>query len=310
MEQNLSSYRIFYAVANTGNISKAAKELYISQPAISKSIQKLEENVGTKLFERSSRGVTLTPEGELLYTHVKSAFETLALGEDKLRRSISLGIGNLTIGVSSTLCKYILLPYLKGFIKKYPHISISIACHSTNQTLKLLEDGRLDIGLIGKPDFLKNIDFYPLREIEDIFVATRDYLHNLKLRGVEKQYILPSSTLLLLDKENMTRQYIDSYFQGSHMLIQDMIEVSNMDLLIEMSKISLGIGCVIRDFVQNELKTGALVEIPLALPIPKRFVGFAYKKDAKISKSLGQFIDFYKEYGSAPGPSPAKPNRM
>ncbi len=77
MEQTLSSYRIFYAVANTGNISKAAKELYISQPAISKSIQKLEENVGVKLFDRSSRGVSLTPEGQLLYTHVKSAFETL-----------------------------------------------------------------------------------------------------------------------------------------------------------------------------------------------------------------------------------------
>ena len=80
MEKNLSSYRIFYAVANTENISRAAKELYISQPAISKSIQKLEENLGVKLFERSSRGVTLTPEGELLYTHVKSAFETLSLG--------------------------------------------------------------------------------------------------------------------------------------------------------------------------------------------------------------------------------------
>ena len=117
MEQNLSSYRIFYAVANTGNISKAAKELYISQPAISKSVQKLEENIGVKLFERSSRGVVLTSEGELLYTHVKSAFETLTLGEDKLRRSIALGVGNLAIGVSSTLCKYILLPCLKEFIK-------------------------------------------------------------------------------------------------------------------------------------------------------------------------------------------------
>lgn len=136
MEQNLSSYRIFYAVANTGNISRAAKELYISQPAISKSIQKLEENLAVKLFERSSRGVTLTPEGELLYTHVKSAFETLSLGEDRLRRSIALGVGNLTIGVSATLCKYVLLPYLKDFIKKYPHINISIACHSTHQTLK------------------------------------------------------------------------------------------------------------------------------------------------------------------------------
>ncbi len=158
MEQNLSSYRIFYAVANTGNISKAAKELYISQPAISKSVQKLEENIGVKLFERSSRGVVLTSEGELLYTHVKSAFETLTLGEDKLRRSIALGVGNLAIGVSSTLCKYILLPCLKEFIKKYPHINISITCHSTNQTLKLLEDGKLDIGLVGKPELLKNMD--------------------------------------------------------------------------------------------------------------------------------------------------------
>ena len=113
MNQNLSSYRIFYTVANSGNISKAAKELYISQPAISKSIQKLEESVGCKLFSRSSRGVVLTEEGRLLYSHVSEAFETLTLGEEKLRRSIELGVGHLKIGVSTTLCKYLLLPYLK-----------------------------------------------------------------------------------------------------------------------------------------------------------------------------------------------------
>lgn len=296
MNQNLSSYRIFYAVANTGNISKAAKELYISQPAISKSIQKLEENVGVRLFDRSSRGVTLTVEGELLYSHVKSAFETLSLGEDKLRRSIELGVGHLTIGVSSTLCKYILLPYLKNFIKEYPHINISISCHSTNYTLKLLEEGKLDVGLIGKPEFLKNIDFYRLREIEDIFVATKDYLHNLKIRGGDRQQILQCSTLMLLDKENMTRQYIDDYFKNNHIMIQDTIEVSNMDLLIEMSKISLGVGCVIRDFVKRELDTGLLVEIPLDIPIPKREIGFAYNQDVKVSKSLEHFINFYENY--------------
>ena len=98
MNQNLSSYWIFYTVANAGNISKAAKELYISQPAISKSIQKLEENLNCKLFSRSSRGVLLTDEGQLLYGHVKEAFETLNLGEDKLRRSIELGVGHLQIG--------------------------------------------------------------------------------------------------------------------------------------------------------------------------------------------------------------------
>lgn len=293
MNQNLSSYRIFYAVANTGNISKAAKELYISQPAISKSIQKLEESVGIRLFDRSSRGVTLTPEGELLYSHVKSAFETLTLGEERLQRSMELGIGHLTIGVSSTLCKYILLPYLKDFIKKYPHINISISCQSTNQTLKLLSDGKVDVGLIGKPDVLKNIDFYFLREIEDIFVATRNYLYNLSIRGVEKKQFLQNSTLLLLNKENMTRRYLDDYFQENHFLIQDTIEVSNLDLLIEMSKISLGIGCVIRDFVQTELKDNILLEIPLNPPIPKREIGFAYNKETKVSKSLKSFIAFY-----------------
>lgn len=294
MNQNLSSYRIFYAVANAGNISRAAKELYISQPAISKSIQKLEESVGIRLFDRSSRGVTLTAEGALLYSHVKSAFEMLSLGEDKLRRSIELGVGHLTIGVSSTLCKYILLPYLKDFIKKYPHINISISCHSTNQTLALLEDGKLDVGLIGKPENSKIIDFYCLREIEDIFVATDDYLHNLKLRGVEEEQILQNSTLMLLDKENMTRQYIDDYFQNNHIIIQDTIEVSNMDLLIEMSKISLGVGCVIRDFVKDELETGTLKEIPLGIPIHKREIGFAYNQNVRVSKSLEHFITFYE----------------
>ena len=296
MNQNLSSYKIFYTVATTGNISKAAKELYISQPAISKSIQKLEESIGARLFERSSRGVTLTDAGELLYTHVKYAFETLTLGEDKLRRSIELGVGHLTIGVSSTLCKYVLLPYLKEFIKQYPHINISISCQSTNQTLKLLEEGKLDVGLIGKPYILKNIDFYGLHEIEDIFVATRNYLHNLSIRGIRKDQILQNATLMLLDKENMTRQYIDDYFQRNHISLQDIIEVSNMDLVIEMAKVSLGVGCVIKEFVREELENGTLVEIPLGIPIHKREIGFAYNRDVKVSESLEKFVAFYEGY--------------
>ena len=186
MNQNLSSYWIFYTVANAGNISKAAKELYISQPAISKSIQKLEESLNCKLFSRSSRGVILTDEGNLLYGHVKEAFETLGMGEEKLKRSIELGVGHLKIGVSSTLCKYMLLPYLKEFIKRNPHISISINCQSTNETLKLLEDNKIDIGLIGKPSNTKNINFYYLDNIEDIFVTTKDYLRNLGARGIKK----------------------------------------------------------------------------------------------------------------------------
>lgn len=296
MNQNLSSYRIFYTVANTGNISKAAKELYISQPAISKSIQKLEESVGCKLFSRSSRGVVLTDEGKLLYEHVSEAFETLTMGEEKLKRSIELGVGHLKIGVSSTLCKYLLLPYLKEFIRQNPHISISISCQSTNDTLKLLEDNKIDIGLIWKPENLKNIHFDFLEEIEDIFVAAKDYLRNLKARGIQKDHILQSSTLMLLDKNNMTRQYIDDYLQENQIIIKDSIDISDMDLLIDFARIGVGVACVIKNFVREDLENGTLVEIPLGFPIHKREVGFAYKTTTKPSKSLAEFIHFYKTY--------------
>ena len=296
MNQNLSSYRIFYTVANTGNISKAAKELYISQPAISKSIQKLEESVGCKLFSRSSRGVVLTDEGKLLYEHVSEAFETLTLGEEKLKRSIELGVGHLKIGVSSTLCKYLLLPYLKEFIRQNPHISISISCQSTNDTLKLLEDNKIDIGLIGKTENLKNIHFDFLEEIEDIFVAAKDYLRNLKARGIQKDHILQSSTLMLLDKNNMTRQYIDDYLQENQIIIKDSIDISDMDLLIDFARIGVGVACVIKNFVREDLENGTLMEIPLGFPIHKREVGFAYKTTSKPSKSLAEFIHFYKTY--------------
>lgn len=296
MNQNLSSYRIFYTVANTGNISKAAKELYISQPAISKSIQKLEESVGCKLFSRSSRGVVLNDKGKLLYEHVSEAFETLTMGEEKLKRSIELGVGHLKIGVSSTLCKYLLLPYLKEFIRQNPHISISISCQSTNDTLKLLEDNKIDIGLIGKPENLKNIHFDFLEEIEDIFVAAKDYLRNLKARGIQKDHILQSSTLMLLDKNNMTRQYIDDYLQENQIIIKDSIDISDMDLLIDFARIGVGVACVIKNFVREDLENGTLMEIPLGFPIHKREVGFAYKTTTKPSKSLAEFIHFYKTY--------------
>ena len=273
-----------------------AKELYISQPAISKSIQKLEESVGCKLFSRSSRGVVLTDEGKLLYEHVSEAFETLTMGEEKLKRSIELGVGHLKIGVSSTLCKYLLLPYLKEFIRQNPHISISISCQSTNDTLKLLEDNKIDIGLIGKPENLKNIHFDFLEEIEDIFVAAKDYLRNLKARGIQKDHILQSSTLMLLDKNNMTRQYIDDYLQENQIIIKDSIDISDMDLLIDFARIGVGVACVIKNFVREDLENGTLVEIPLGFPIHKREVGFAYKTTTKPSKSLAEFIHFYKTY--------------
>lgn len=298
VESTLSSYRIFNAVAETGNLSKAAKELYISQPAISKAVSKLEQNLSVKLFTRNSRGVKLTEEGALLYEYTCSAFESLRQGEESIRKIHSLGMGHIKIGVSTTLCKYLLLPYLQNFMETYPHVKLSIECHPTSETLALLEDGKLDIGLIGKPSRSRSMDFFPLKKIQDTFVASPSYLANLAERepGLAKDspVFLQRANLMLLDMNNVTRLHLENFFSEHDLHMSQTLEVSNMDLLIEFSKIGLGVGCVIREFVENELTEGSLVELPHPYPLTKRTVGFAYNKIAAQSDSVKRFIDFYK----------------
>ena len=281
MEQNLSLYHIFNTVAEAGNISHAAKELYISQPAISKAVTRLEQNLETKLFVRSSRGVTLTDSGKMLYEQTNAAFKHLKQAEDTIKKNKELGTGSLKIGVSTTLCKYVLMPYLEKFIKLYPHIKISISCQSTYQTLNLIQNHKVDIGLVGESGRLENLVFAPIGMVEDGFVATPDYLKNL-------------------DQHNVSRRYIDEYIRGNElstgqMLTGHILEVSSMDLLIEFAKIGLGIACVITDFVKKELKEGSLTTIPLSLPIQKREIGFTYLREYSANDALEAFINFCRK---------------
>lgn len=183
MISNLNNYVIFHTVAKAGNISKAANQLYISQPAISKSISKLEAELGTALFSRSSKGVTLTEEGQVLYEYVERAFDSLNMGEENLKNYKELGIGHIRIGVSTSLCKHILLDYLKDFIRENPNIKFSIDCHSTVNTIKLLRNEDIDIGLICNTELTKGIVYSPVKEIHDVFVASPEYLDNFYERA-------------------------------------------------------------------------------------------------------------------------------
>lgn len=302
MNQNLSSYYVFYMVAKTGNISAASKELFISQPAVSKSITKLEANLNTKLLIRSSRGVTLTNEGKILYARLQEAFHAIELGEEQLKYENKLEIEHLTIGVSTTLCKYVLLPYLKEFVRRNPHIRISICCQSTYQTLEALKEGSIDIGLVGEPDSDFPFIFSRMHAIEDIFVTTQSYLDNLMIRtGVDyqslsdKREFFKDTTLMLMDKENLSRRFVDQYITANEIQAANLIEVSTMDLLIEFATIGIGIACVIKNFVEKELKNGTLIEIPLPFTIPKRNIGLIYPKKQYKNPALETFLNFYKE---------------
>lgn len=297
MENNLNSYFIFYTVAKHGNISLAAKELFISQPAVSKTISRLEESLHTPLFIRSSKGVKLTPEGELLFRQAAHAFLALKAGEEQLIRRQELGMGQLSIGVSNTLCKYILLPYLQDFIKAHPHIQISIACQSSFHTIEALRNQSADIGLIGEPlEKCTDLTFYPVADIQDSFVTTKSYLENLKKRTAPKEHsplsLLSHAALMMLDKENLTRQYIDRHLKSFGLSNIQMIEVSSMDLLIDFVKIDLGVACVIEEFIKKELEEETLIRFPLPFSVSKRKIGFACMKQKSLSNPVNEFMNY------------------
>lgn len=297
----LNLYHIFYTTASQGSISGAARKLFISQPAVSKAIARLEEEMGTQLFCRTAKGVALTESGDILYHQLETAFQAIRYAERQIQNNEALGAGSLSIGVSTTLCKYVLLPYLQKFIQNNPNIKVSISCQSTYETLAALENGSLDIGLVGETQRPGNLLFQPLRTISDVFVATQDYLNQLAQKTVQgnsshdlscfsEKELFSNATLLLLHKNNITRQYVEQYMILRDITLDRQIEVSTMDLLIDFAKIGLGIACVIHEFVEKELENGSLVLFPAKEPIPPRRIGFAYGKNRQLTVAAQKFL--------------------
>ena len=298
MNNNLNQLKIFYTVAAEGNISAAARKLFISQPAISMALSKLEESLDVTLLKRSSRGVSLTYEGKILYEQLETAFSAIDEGEQKIRNIKNLGLGKIKIGTSSSLCKFILIPYLKKYIEENPHIKIVIECQSSAKSLRLLENGRLDIALVVNQENNIKSDFLPLGEFEDIFIANKTYIDNLKLREkreLSTNEILKSGNLMLLDEENLSRVFVDKYLREHKIEAKGIIEVTSMDLLIDFAKIGMGISCVIKQFVEDDLKNGSITELKLETPMNKRTIGLAYPKLNSRSDSVTSFLDFVKK---------------
>lgn len=310
MEQNLNLYQIFYEVAGCRNFSIAAKKLYVSQPAVSKAISRLEEDLHVILFRRSSRGVTLTHEGEILYSHVKQAMSSLKSGEELLRELSSSHITYLSIGVSTTLCKYVLLPLLKTFTMENPNIKINISCQSTFDTISAIENRTIDLGLVGLPaekeirQSGEDITYLPITTIEDIFVSTDTYLNSLQAayKGeIQKQEnFFREAAFIMLNKENISRKHSDSFLNTHQIKLHNIMEVNNMDLAIEFAKAGLGIACVISDFVKDDLQNGTLREVKLGHRIPRRRIGFVYPARPASGDAIDKLV---KHYNKVNGPS-------
>lgn len=295
-DQNIQLYRVFTEVAKYRNITHAAKSLYISQPAVSNAITNLETNLGTTLFIRKSRGVELTEEGKTLYRYINSAFDTIEKGEMELVQSKKNKISRISIGMSTTMCHFMMRPFMKKFIEEHPEIEISLVNQSSYQTFQMLEEYLLDIGITTEPVKTDIFEYHPFMSYEYIFVATPQYLQKLQSRNAKSvEDYFAYGTLMLLYKIHPLRAAIDQYFYDKGYKIGHMLEVSNMDLLIDFSIMGMGIGYVIRNFVKDELVSGALIELPIMKHNEGRTFGLTYNSNFRKTAAMETFIAFFEE---------------
>ena len=210
MNIDFELYRIFYTVANHGNITKAALELNISQPAISKSIKNLEEQLGGTLFIRTKRGVILTNEGKEFYNYIKKAIEYITSAENKFTDLINLETGCIRIGISTTLTKEFLLPYLEKFHKLYPNIDIMISTNISSELLTKLRNGLIDIVILNlnNKKYDDDIEIIKCKEINDCFIVNSNYKDIINKELSIKD--LNNYPLILQTKESNTRKFIDN----------------------------------------------------------------------------------------------------
>ena len=295
MNIDFELYRIFYVVANYSNITKASEELNISQPAISKSIKNLEEQLGGSLFIRTKRGVILTEEGKEFYNYIKQAIEYINNAENKFTDLINLETGCIKIGISTTLTKEFLLPYLEEFHSLYPKIDIQIITNLTSELISKLKNGLIDIVVLNVNDksYSNDIEIIKCRKINDFFIIKNKYKDLIDKKLSLKD--LNNYPLILQSKGSNTREFIDNIARENGIILKPNIELASYSLVVEFAKIGLGIGYATREYIKDSIKNKELFELNTKEKIPSRYIGIALSKNHISNFSTKKLIEIIKK---------------
>ena len=297
MSINFEYYKVFYYVANTLSFSTASKELYISQSAVSQSIKTLEEKLGCRLFLRHTKRVKLTHEGALLYKHIQQAYNFIKAGEGAIKEIHSLDQGEVRIGASDTICKYHLLPHLHTFSTLYPNIKIHMTNRTSPECLDQLNKESIQFCIVNLPKKLPydHMNIKVSKKIQDVFIAGTKYGY-LKNKTTDIKD-LAAFPLLMLERHSTTRAFFDDFMEDNGVKILPEIELGSVDLLIEMTKIGLGLSFVISDYVQDEIKKGGIFIINVKQKIPPRQLGVVTHDSLPLSAAAVKFIEILDRNG-------------
>lgn len=291
MNINLELYKTFYYVAKNGSISRAANELMISQPAISKSIKTLEEQIGTNLFIRKRDGVELTEAGETIYKKIKEAMDLINSAENDLEVLTNMDSGTINIGASKTILHEFLMPYIKSFHKKYPKINIRIFTDKTAELVKKSKTGLIDVIFTNMPYYMPNeFDIFKLMDLHDCLVANKSFEY-LKDKNISKEK-LEKLPLLILTKGATTRIRFDDYCTEHNIKIHPEMEFGSNTLIKDFTMAGFGIGLLTQEHVKNELDSGELFKLNIELPLKEKYLGMVFNKENKslVSKNFINYI--------------------
>lgn len=289
MISNWEYYKVFYYAAKWKSLTRAAAELSVSQPAVSQALKQLEDSLNAKLFVRASRGIRLTPEGEVLYNYVEKGCEQMLAGEKKLAQMIDLEYGELRIGASDMTLKFYLLPFLESYHEKYPHIKVNVTNAPTPETLQLLKQGKIDFGVVSTP-FQAGEGFLTkeVKEIQDTFVAGRKFIQ-YKNKTLDLQEIEQLS-IISLEKNTSTRSYMDDFLKKNQVKMQPEFELATSDMIVQFALRNLGIGNVMREFAGEFLEDGRLFELRFNKIIPKRHICVIADAANPVSKAAEKLL--------------------
>ncbi len=289
---NLELYRVFYTVARCGSLTKAAEELYISQPAVSQAVKQLENQLGTSLFNRMHKGMELSKQGgELIYADVERALQLLSGVEDKLSELKQSATGTLRIGASETIFQYILADKIVAYNKQYPQVKIDLISDVSPKIIELLKTDRCDVGFLNLP--IEEDEGIRLSAsvalLNDVFVAGEAFS---ELKGKELTvWDLQKYPLLMLEQNTVARAAIDHYAESLGVSLRPAVEVGSWDFMKRLVTDGMGIGCLPREYAQRRLRDGELFELNVTPAMPSRSVGLALAKNANMPFSLRAFIN-------------------
>ena len=293
---NLELYRVFYTVAKCGSLTRAAEELYISQPAVSQSIKQLESQLGVSLFDRRHRGMELSAQGgKIIFDEVEKALELFQAAENRLSEIQSSAVGTIRIGASDTIFEYFLADKIVDFHERFPAVKIELMADFTPDTIEKLKANRCDVAFVNLPitvDEELELEGNCMR-LNDVFVAGEKYN---ELAGKKVSLAdLKKYPLILMDKNTVARRFLDTFLSSVGVKLQPSIEVGSWDLMKRLVRRGMGIGVIPREYAQGAIADGTLFEVQTDPILPARSIGMLLPKNQPISYALHSFIQYFRK---------------